>query len=76
VKAASAEASRIEGWAMQNKLLTPDEVSERLCISRRSLYELLRRECGLPVVRLGRAVRFRSVDVEEFVAKLAKESVQ
>jgi excisionase family DNA binding protein len=61
---------------MQNKLLTPEEVSERLCISKRSLYELLRRDSGLPVVRLGRAVRFRSVDVEQFVEKLAKESIQ
>jgi excisionase family DNA binding protein len=70
------EASRIAGWVMQNKLLTPEEVSDRLCISKRSLYELLRRDTGLPVVRLGRAVRFRSVDVEAFVEKLAKESVQ
>ena len=61
---------------MQNKLLTPEEVSDRLCISKRSLYELLRRDSGLPVVRLGRAVRFRLVDVEQFVEKLAKESVQ
>jgi len=61
---------------MQNKLLTPEEVSERLCISKRSLYELLRRDSGLPVVRLGRAVRFRSIDVDAFIEMKAKESIQ
>jgi len=61
---------------MTNTLLTPEEVSKLLRVSKRSLYELLRRDSGLPVVRLGRAVRFRSVDVEAFVEKLAKESIQ
>ena len=43
------------GRAMQNTLLTPEEVSDRLCISKRSLYELLRRDSNLPWFVLGRA---------------------
>jgi excisionase family DNA binding protein len=61
---------------MTNTLLTPEEVSKLLRVSKRSLYELLRRDTGLPVVRLGRAVRFRSIDVEQWIETRAKESVQ
>ena len=60
---------------MPNKLLTPDQVSELLGISKRSLYAFLRNNTDLPVVRIGRAVRFRSVDVESFIEARAKESV-
>ena len=61
---------------MPNKLLTPEQVSELLGISKRSLYAFLRNNTALPVVRIGRAVRFRSVDVETFIETRAKESVQ
>ncbi len=62
---------------MSCTLLTPDEVSKILRVSKRSLYELLRRDTEkLPVIRIGRAVRFRSVDVEEFIASKAKGSIQ
>jgi excisionase family DNA binding protein len=64
------------GSLVANTLLTPDQVAEILTISKRSLYELLRRDSGLPVVRLGRAVRFRSIDVEQWIEARAKESLQ
>lgn len=44
------------------RLMTPDEVCERLQISRRHLYRLVERR-AIPHIRLGRRLRFVSADV-------------
>ncbi len=51
-------------------LLTTEETCETLSIGRTRLYELMRAGEIVPV-RIGRCLRFRSVDLERFVAGLA-----
>ena len=50
----------------ETRLLTADDVAERLQISRSFAYTLMCRG-ELPPVRLGRAVRVRPQDLEEFI---------
>jgi excisionase family DNA binding protein len=52
--------------ASENRLLTADDVAERLRISRSFAYALMSRG-EIPPVRLGRAVRVRPQDLEEFI---------
>ena len=47
-------------------LLTTREAAHSLGIGRTKLYELLDRPDGLPVVRIGRAVRIHIEDVRRF----------
>ena len=51
---------------MNNHLLKPKEVGERLSISRSQVYVLLR-EGLIPNLRFGRCVRVRQEDLEEFI---------
>ena len=48
------------------KLLRSEEVAEILNVSKAKAYKLMA-EGRLPVLRLGRSVRVRPVDLEEFV---------
>ena len=52
---------------MENRLLDPLEAAKMLSVSRRTIYRL--RDLGkIPTVKIGRLVRFRLSDVEEFIA--------
>ena len=59
---------------MQSKLLTIKEVAELLQISERSIYNGVRkkaeRKFPIPVKRVGKLIRFRPKDVENYIAKL------
>lgn len=63
-----------------NTLLTPQEVADRLKISKRSFYELTRRrdrdDASLPIVKIGSQIRVRSIDLDLWLEARAKESVQ
>ena len=50
---------------MNNKLLKPHEISEKLNVSKPQVYLMLRNG-DLPVVRIGRCVRVRKIDFEKF----------
>ena len=52
----------------QRLLLTVREAAATLALSERKLWDLTRRE-GLPAIRIGRAKRYRLVDLEEWVRK-------
>lgn len=58
---------------MKRLLLTPDEAAESLQISESYLYELKSRD-RIPYVKVGANLRFRPEDLEEYVAKLAKDT--
>jgi excisionase family DNA binding protein len=51
---------------VDNRLLTGDEVAERLQVSLSFAYIMMQRG-DIPTVRLGRAVRVRPEDLEEFI---------
>ena len=48
------------------RLVTVEEVSERLSVSRAHVYNLMK--VGLPSVKVGRSRRFRMADVEAWIA--------
>jgi excisionase family DNA binding protein len=54
-----------------NRLLSVVETAERLSVSVRTLREH-RRAWGLPVVRVGRALRFRERDLEAWIEQQAE----
>lgn len=55
---------------IEERLLTPREVAERLGISERWVRDhATRRYPRIPAVKLGSLLRFRWVDVEEFLAR-------
>ncbi|MFQ3665577.1 MAG: helix-turn-helix domain-containing protein [Sphingomonadaceae bacterium] len=54
-------------------LLKLKEASERLRLSRATLYRLEARGL-LPIVRIGRAARIRAEDVEKLIERLAQEA--
>jgi predicted DNA-binding transcriptional regulator AlpA len=62
------------------EILTVDEVAAFLRISKHQVYELAKartrsgdtREHPLPVLRIGKAVRFRKADVEDWIEKLIR----
>jgi predicted DNA-binding transcriptional regulator AlpA len=64
--------------------LTADGVASLLKISKRHVYELTQprtksgdeRENPLPVLRIGKSVRFRKSDVEAWIEKLAARGKQ
>lgn len=49
-----------------NKLLKPSEIAEKLNISLPQVYIMLRNG-DIPVVRIGRCVRAREIDVDNFI---------
>ena len=51
---------------MNEKLLTPKQVAERLQVTERTVYGWLRRGT-LPALKLGRLWRIRSEDLEAFL---------
>lgn len=53
---------------MNNKLLKPHEVAERLNVSKPQVYLMLRNG-EIPVVRIGRCVRVREIDLEEYIQR-------
>ena len=63
---------------MTNKLLTPEEVSKILNISKRSLYNLCRsrvretQEHPIPCIKIHSQLRFRSVDIESWLQQLSE----
>ena len=54
-------------------LMRAPDVCDTLRLGKSKLWELVAND-ALPVVRIGRAVRFRRSDVEAFVAALAADS--
>lgn len=52
-------------------LLTPREAAAALSVSERHLFTLTKRD-GLRVVRLGRSVRYRVSDIENWLAERAR----
>ncbi len=50
------------------KHLTADQLAERWGISRYSVYEKVKKQ-QIPALKIGRAVRFRIIDVEAWEAK-------
>lgn len=53
---------------MNERLLTPAEVAERLQISKAMAYNLMKRG-DIDVVRIGSLVRVRAEDLERFIAE-------
>ena len=51
---------------MNEKLLTPEQVAERLQVTERTVYGWLRRG-NLPALKLGRLWRIRPEDLEGFL---------
>ncbi len=51
---------------LQEKLLTPLEVAQRLSISKSKVYQLLQKGV-IPVVRIGRSTRVDPIDLSVFI---------
>lgn len=60
-----AEAYRL----MAQEILTPDQVAELLQVKRSWIFEKTRKRCPtpLPCLRIGRFLRFRLRDIEEWL---------
>ena len=56
---------------MNEKLLTPEQVAERLQVTERTVYGWLRRG-KLPALKLGRLWRIRPEDLEAFLENARK----
>jgi len=56
---------------MNEKLLTPEQVAERLQVTERTVYGWLRRG-KLPALKLGRLWRIRPDDLETFLENARK----
>ena len=61
-----------ESMQPPERLLTPKEVAEILSVSRAWVLDHSSRRPHLPSVKLGKAVRFRRTDVEEFIRECAR----
>ena len=59
----------------QQMLFTADDVARILNVSRSFAYKMMQ-DGTLPVVRLGRAVRVRPVDLNQFLETRVSHSVQ
>jgi excisionase family DNA binding protein len=52
----------------QGLLLSADELAEQLRVSRSKAYQLMR--CGeIPTVKMGRSVRVRQRDIDEYIQR-------
>jgi predicted site-specific integrase-resolvase len=53
---------------VEEKLLTPDQVAERLSVSVGTLAGWRSTgTCQIPYIKIGRCVRYKSVDIEAFI---------
>ncbi len=52
----------------EDRLLKSDEVAEKLCVSRSFAYQLMKRG-EIKTVRIGRTVRVRQQDLNEYIEK-------
>ena len=52
--------------------LTPDDLAKRWGRSRYTIYQMVKRG-ELPVLKIGRSVRFRVTDIEKWEAKQVQE---
>jgi excisionase family DNA binding protein len=60
--------------AQQNAaLLTPNRLADRLGISPRTLQDWRSRKVGPPWIRVGRVIRYREEDVNEWIEKRTEE---
>jgi excisionase family DNA binding protein len=57
-----------EGNSQFSNLLTGEEIAKILHVSRAYAYQLMRHRI-IPTVKIGRSVRVRPVDLEEFIAR-------
>ena len=57
-----------EGTTQFTNLLTGEEIAKILHVSRAYAYQLMRRRI-IPTVKIGRSVRVRPADLEEFIAR-------
>ena len=56
---------------IMSKLMTSKQTAEYLCISERKLWDLQRLQ-RIPVVRIGRSVRYDIADIDSFIDQLKK----
>lgn len=62
------------------ELLTITQLSERLQVSERKIYELTRRKnrerqrVPLPCIRIGRCVRFKAEEIDKWLHQLQQET--
>jgi excisionase family DNA binding protein len=64
---------KIVSVQMPERLLTPKEVAEILSVSVAWVLDhSSRRRPHLPAVKLGKAVRYRRADIEEFIQQCAR----
>ncbi len=56
---------------MQSELLTVDEVANILKLSKNAVYVLIHRR-QIPVVKIGRRVRFSASEIEEWIQQQAR----
>lgn len=61
--------------APADNLMTTDDLAEYLAISRHSVYRLIKSGV-IPTVRVGHRIRFRPVDVEEFLNRVRQASTR
>ena len=57
-----------EGTAQFTNLLTGEEIAKILHVSRAYAYQLMRQRI-IPTVKIGRSVRVRPADLEEFIKR-------
>ena len=57
-----------EGSTQFTNLLTGEEIAKILHVSRAYAYQLMRQRI-IPTVKIGRSVRVRPADLEEFIAR-------
>lgn len=65
------DAGRQAGIGSPRTLLTVDELADYLQVPAKTIYAWRHKNCGPPGFRVGRYLRFRSSDVEEWLAELA-----
>jgi len=63
------------GTDVGTKHLTADDLAERWGKSRYVIYEMVKRRM-IPVLKIGRSVRFRLMDIEKWEAKRVQQSNQ
>ena len=61
------------GTDVATKHLTADDLAERWGKSRYVIYEMVKRH-EVPVLKIGRSVRFRVTDIEKWEAKQVQQS--
>ena len=67
------DSTKGQNMTIENKLLTVPELSEYLGIAIETLKKYRMRGTGPKFIKLGRLVRYRLSDVDEWVAEITKE---